>query len=112
MNIGEWLQLAAWDINAFFGDDDSASHAAALRAVNSKATPEDRLIYTTIESQKVEFGGILGTIRGIGKSAVTGLDGLLKSLSFVLRFFPVILIVGFLCYLIFVAKVFQVKVDS
>lgn len=107
MNIGEWLQLAVWDVKAFLGDDDSRSHAEALRAVNSQKTPEDKEIYQTVESARIEHGGIVGVVRGLVGAAGQGLGSLFKMLILVLRFFPLILIVFFILYLTFYLKIFQ-----
>jgi hypothetical protein len=107
VNFGEWLQLATWDVKAFFGDKDSKVHAASLREVNAQKTPIDREIYQTVEAEKIEFGGFLGLVRGIGTSAGQGITSLIKMLSFVLRFFPLILIVFGLFYLIFYVKIFE-----
>jgi hypothetical protein len=104
-NFWEWFQLAAWDVKGFFGNKDAKIHAESLRQVNSQKTEVDREIYKTVTEARVKFGGIVGVVQGLFKSAGQGLDGLFKMLSFVLRFFPVILIVGFLLYLVFVVKI-------
>jgi len=103
----EKIQLAVWDVKALFGDSDAKSHADALREVNSRKTPEDRAIYETVMSAKIEAGGIAGTVQGLFKSAVTGLDGLLKTVSFALRYFPLLLVAAGAVYLVFVLKVFK-----
>ena len=99
-NLGEWLQLAAWDIKALFGDEDAKSHAEALREVNAQATPVDRLIYTAVESEEIAHTGVLGvldsvgdTIRTAASNSVKSLSTFFKSLNFLLRNPWVILIV-------------------
>lgn len=111
-SLGEWIQLATWDVKGFFGNADAKAHAASLREVNSQATPQDREIYQTVMSQKVEFGGIAGTIRALVKSAGEGLGSLFKMLGFVLKFFPLIAIVFLLLYLIFYVKIFSKAVPK
>lgn len=85
-NFWEWFQLASWDIRAFFGDKDAASHASALRAVNAQKTPEDRWIYTAVTSQKVEFGGIVGAVRSFAKGIYDVFLFLLKNIKWVIVF--------------------------
>jgi hypothetical protein len=68
MSFGEWLQLAWWDIQAAGGDLDAANHAAALRQVNAQATPEDKWIYQTVESEQIQHEGFLGDLEASIKS--------------------------------------------
>ena len=77
-SLGEWFQTAVWDVQAFFGDKDARSHAEALREVNSQRTEEDRMIYTTIESQDIHFTGVLGALDVAG-NAIRGGAGELWS---------------------------------
>ena len=65
-SLGEWLQTASWDIQAFFGNEDAKIHAESLRTVNRQRTEEDRLIYTTVESQVIHHEGVLGGLDEIG----------------------------------------------
>ena len=106
-NVWEWFQLAVWDVKGFFGNKDAKTHAESLRAVNSQATPVDREIYQTVTAGRVKFGGIAGAVQGLFKSAGKGLTGLIDTLSFILRFFPLVLILGLAAYLIFYMKIFQ-----
>lgn len=76
-----WLQLAYWDIGAFFGSSDDAAHAAAYREVQSQATPEDEYIYQLVESENVEHGGFLGGLQ-------SSLDKFWANLRKVLELFP------------------------
>lgn len=101
-NLGEWLQLAAWDIAAIFGDRDAASHAAALREVNSQATPTDRYIYNVVESEIVEGPKIpiFSDLKDMLGDTIEGVGGLVKNLP--LMIFAVIAFLGI--YLILLGK--------
>lgn len=92
MNIGEWLQLATWDVKAFFGDDDARSHADSLRQVNSQATEEDRYIYNAVQNAKIQHKGIIGAIHAAAQGLGKGVEGLFKMTGFLLRYFPWILL--------------------
>lgn len=85
MGFGEWLQLASWDVQAFFGDTDAAAHAQALRDVNSQATATDAWIYNTVESEQVSHGAFLDGLQST-------LEGLWKALEAVLKYLPYILV--------------------
>lgn len=92
MNIGEWLQLATWDVKAFFGDKDARSHADSLRAVNAQATEEDRYIYNAVQNAKIKHTGIIGAIHDAAQGLGKGVEGLFKMTGFLLKYFPWILL--------------------
>jgi len=102
----EWVQKAVWDVKGVLGDKDAKSHADALREVNSQKTETDREIYKAVESQRVRFGGIIGTVKALVESAEKGFTNLLKTLSFILRNFPLVLIVAGIVFLIYYFNVF------
>jgi hypothetical protein len=79
--LGNWIQLAKWDIAAFFGSSDAAAHAAAFREVQSQATPEDQYIYQLVESENIEHTGLLGDLQ-------SSLDKFWANLRKVISIFP------------------------
>lgn len=82
--MGEWIQKAIWNVQAFFGDEDAKSHVEALNAVNKRATPEDIDIYERVEYQpEIKHTGFVGWLDSVGDSTrgiVNGIGETIKDI--------------------------------
>lgn len=103
MSLGSWLQLAQWDVGAFLGNSDDASHAAAYRAVQAggsldlsqsmsllvnpsasdmaQEAAESANILQTVDSEQIKQTGFLADLDN-------ALDTFWKNLLNVLKIFP------------------------
>lgn len=102
MSFGEWLQRSIWKVQAFFGDKDAAIHVESLDAVNSQKTEVDRIIYQTVEQEKIKHTGLLGvmdavgdTVRGFTKGVTNILGFSLKNIQWII----LLIVVGYFGWL-------------
>lgn len=82
MGFWESFQWSLWKIQAFFGDEDAAVHAASLQEVVLGTTEIDREINRIVDSEKVAGPRIpfFSDLKDTLENAMKGIGGLAKNL--------------------------------